>query len=138
VKPGGMLVIDIYRNNLSSLLHWKYVLRPITKRMNQQSLYRIIEKAVPPLVSLSAFLRLIFGRAGMRLVPILQYEHWGLTPDLNRLWAILDTFDMYSPVHDHPQSLITVRNWYEKAGFTEVDVRPGPNGVVARGIKPLK
>jgi len=138
VKPGGMLVIDVYRNNLSSLLHWKYVLRPITKRMNQQFLYRIIEKAVPPLISLSAFLRRIFGRAGMRLVPILQYEHWGLTQELNRLWAVLDTFDMYSPAHDHPQSLMTVRNWYEKAGFTEVDVRSGPNGVIARGIKPLK
>lgn len=138
VKPGGMLVIDIYRRNLASLLHWKYMLRPITKRMDKQILYRFIEKTVPHLVGVSAFFRRFFGRAGMRLVPILQYDHWGLTPELNHKWAILDTFDMYSPAHDHPQSLSTVRKWYEKAGFTEVDVRPGPNGVVARGIKPGK
>jgi len=138
VKPGGMIIIDVYRNNLASLLHWKYFLRPITKRMNQQLLYRLIEKTVPHLVGTSAFLRRNFGRVGMRLLPILQYEHWGLTPELNRQWAILDTFDMYSPAHDHPQSLPTVRKWFEEAGLSEVDVRSGPNGVVARGVKPLK
>ncbi|MEA5112416.1 MAG: methyltransferase domain-containing protein [Geobacteraceae bacterium] len=135
VKPGGMLVIDVYRNNPASLFHWKYLLRPVTKRMDQQTLYGLIEKVVPPLVPLSAFLRRTFGRAAMRLIPILQYEHWGLPPDLNRLWAILDTFDMYSPAYDRPQSLETVRKWFVRAGFSDVQVFPGPNGVVGRGIK---
>ncbi|MRR05890.1 MAG: methyltransferase domain-containing protein [Deltaproteobacteria bacterium] len=136
VKPGGMLVIDVYRNNLASLLHWKYVLRPLTKRMNQQALYRIIENTVPSLVPLSAFLRRTLGRAGMRLIPILQFEHWGLSPAANREWAILDTFDMYSPAHDHPQSIRTVKRWFIKEGFEQIDVRPGPNGVVGRARKP--
>jgi hypothetical protein len=105
--------------------------------MNQRRLYKIIEKTVPSLVPLSAFLRRTFGRAGMRLLPILQFEHWGLPPHLNRQWAILDTFDMYSPAYDRPQSLRTIKQWFEKAGFVEVAVRPGPNGIVGRGVKLL-
>jgi SAM-dependent methyltransferase len=135
VRPGGSLVIDMYRNNLASLLHWKYLLRPITKRINQQRLYRIIEKVAPRLVPVSIFFRKLFGRAGMRLIPILQYYHWGLSPELNEKWAILDTFDMYSPAYDLPQSLKTVLSWFKQTGFENIIVQPGPNGVVGRGTK---
>ena len=79
-------MIDSYATRLSSRLHWKYVLRPITTRMDKQRL----------------------------LLPIPQYDHWGLPPDLNREWAIMDTFDMLSPVHDHPRSVKTVTRWFEK------------------------
>lgn len=135
VRPGGELVVDVYRNNLASLLHWKYVLRPLTRRMDQQRLYQVIERVVPPLIPVSSFLRDRFGRAGMRLIPILQFAHWGLPPELNSKWAILDTFDMYSPAHDHPQSLKTVRAWYSRAGFAQTTVKPGPNGIVAKGVR---
>lgn len=136
VKPGGTLTIDCYAKNLRSLLSWKYVLRPITKRIRKESLYKFLENMVPPMVPLSAFLQRAFGPAGMRLLPILQYAHWGLSPELNRQWAILDTFDMYSPEYDLPQTLQTVRQWYLDAGFTEIDVRYGINGVVASGRMP--
>lgn len=48
------------------------------------------------------------------------------------VYADLDTFDMYSPAHDHPRSLAAVRGWFER-----VEVRRGPNGVVGRGVRPL-
>jgi hypothetical protein len=38
----------------------------------------------------------------------------------------LDTFDMYFPAHDHPQSIATVRSWFEAVGFVDVSVRYGP------------
>jgi SAM-dependent methyltransferase len=136
VRPGGSLVIDVYRSNLASLLNWKYVLRPITKRISQQRLYRIIEQVAPQLVPVSAFFRKYLGRAGMRLIPILQYEHWGLPPELNKKWAVLDTFDMLSPAYDLPQSLKTVRAWFNQAGFENIVVQAGPNGVTGRGTKP--
>ena len=136
VRPGGELVIDVYRRNLASLLHWKYLLRFVTRRMDQQTLYDVIKRVTPRLVPISAFLRARLGRAGMRLIPILQYAHWGLPPHLNEQWAILDTFDMYSPAHDHPQSMRAVRAWYCDAGFQDIVVKPGPNGVVAKGVKP--
>jgi hypothetical protein len=56
--------------------------------------------------------------------------------ELNREWAILDTFDMYSPAHDHPRSIAQVRRWFSAANFVDVVVEYGPNGVVGRGRKP--
>ena len=66
----------------------------------------------------------------------MQYHHLGLSPAVNREWAILDTFDMYAPAHDHPQTLNRVRRWYEDVGFVDVNVEYGPNGVIARGRRP--
>lgn len=137
VKPGGQLAVDAYTRSAASLLQWKYLLRPITKRMNKTTLYRCIEVCTPPLVPLAAFFRKVAGRAGGRVLPIIQYAHLGLPPKLNTQWAILDTFDMYSPAHDHPQSLATVTQWFKDAGFINIDVRYGPNGVVGTGTRPL-
>jgi len=136
LKPGGHIAIDVYPLRLSALLHWKYVLRPITKRINKDALYRIIAKATPPMVPLSILLRRIAGRAGMRLLPIVQYDYFGVSPEINREWAVLDTFDMYSPTYDKPQTMRTVRRWFEEAGLENVTVERGFNGIVARGQKP--
>lgn len=136
VRPGGELVVDVYAARLRSLISWKYALRPLTKRVDKQRLHRIIAAATPPLVPLSAWLYRLAGRAGSRLLPIVQYDHLGLSAALNREWAVLDTFDMYAPAHDHPQTLQTVQRWYDEAGFVSVNVEYGPNGVVARGRRP--
>lgn len=137
VRPGGQLVIDVYADNLAARLQWKYLLRPITKRIDQQRLYRFIEKAVPPLVPLSGFFRKVAGRAGARLSPIVEYSHLGLSAKDNVQWAILDTFDMYSPAHDHPQSVKAVRRWFVETGFENIFVGRGRNGVIGRGTRPL-
>ncbi len=136
VRPGGELVVDVYPARMRSLISWKYVLRPLTKRADKDRLHKIIAALTPPLVPLSAWLYRFAGRVGARLLPIVQYNHLGLPPAVNREWAILDTFDMYAPAHDHPQTLNTVRRWYEEAGFVNVTVAYGPNGVIARGRRP--
>lgn len=136
VRPGGVLAIDVYRRDLVAWIQWKYLLRPLTRRMNKQLLYKLIEKTVPLLIPVARVLRKVAGRAGARLVPIVEYGHLGLSSNLNKQWAILDTFDMYSPAHDHPQTLACVKGWFEQAGFIEIDVRRGPNGVVGVGRLP--
>ena len=136
LKPGGEIAVDVYACNLRSLLSWKYVLRPITTRMNKDSLFRCVQRAVKVLLPMAIFLRRIGGRWGARLMPILQYSHWGLPYELNREWATLDTFDMYSPAHDHPRSLAEVRRWFDSAGLENTVVKYGPNGIVARGRRP--
>jgi 2-polyprenyl-3-methyl-5-hydroxy-6-metoxy-1,4-benzoquinol methylase len=137
VRPGGELVVDIYAARLRALISWKYVLRPLTKRADRGRLYRIIAAVTPSLVPLSAWLYRLVGRVGARLLPIVQYDHLGLPSALNREWAVLDTFDMYAPAHDHPQTLNTVRRWYEEAGFVAVSAAYGPNGIIARGRRPV-
>ncbi len=136
VKPGGDLVIDVYRRSLAAALQWKYVLRPVTRRMNPMRLYEIVETLAPALVAPTRWLRRLAGRAGARLSPIVEYSHLGLTAEQNVQWAVLDTFDMYSPAYDLPQSADTVRRWFSAAGFVQVEVFDGLNGVVGRGRRP--
>ncbi|HTT19198.1 MAG TPA: class I SAM-dependent methyltransferase [Candidatus Sulfotelmatobacter sp.] len=136
LKPGGEIAVDVYARNLRSLLQWKYVLRPITTRMRKDRLFKLVECAVRILLPFAILMRR-FGPWAGRLIPILQYSHWGLPLELNREWALLDTFDMYSPAHDHPRSLAQVRQWLESAGLENVVVTYGPNGVIARGRRPF-
>jgi len=138
LKPGGEIAADVYARNLRSVVGWKYILRPFTTRMPKDRLFRWVRGAVGILLPTAILLRRIGGRWGARLMPILQYSHWGLPYELNREWATLDTFDMYSPAHDHPQSLAEVRRWFESAGLEDAVVKYGPNGVVARGRRPLR
>jgi len=135
VRPGGTLVIDTYAKDIVALFQWKYILRPITTRVDKAVLYGFIAAIVPWLIPVAGLLRRIAGRAGARLMPIVEYSHLGLNAELNREWAILDTFDMYSPAHDHPQSVSTVRRWYESEGFVDITVGRGQNGVIGRGRK---
>ena len=48
-------------------------------------------------------------------------------------WAIMDTFDALAPKYDIPASLSEVRQWFKEAGFEDVEVRKGGNGVVGNG-----
>jgi SAM-dependent methyltransferase len=138
VKPGGDLVIDVYRRSLAARLHWKYALRPLTRRLDADRLYRWVSAITPPLVAPTRWLKRVGGRAAARLSPIVEYSHLGLTPEQNVQWAVLDTFDMYAPAYDLPQSAADVRAWYAQAGFVDVEAFDGYNGVVGRGRRPAR
>jgi hypothetical protein len=51
-------------------------------------------------------------------------------------WAVLDTFDMLAPTYDQPQTIETVRAWFEEANLQRPDIHYGYNGIEARGVKP--
>jgi glycosyltransferase involved in cell wall biosynthesis/SAM-dependent methyltransferase len=137
VKPNGELVIDIYSNRLTALLSWKYLLRPITKRLDKELLYNFIIRIVPALLPFSTLLQKIFGNLGWRLLPIANYSHLEMPDELRNEWAVLDTFDMYSPIHDHPQSKGTLKKWFIEAGFRNIIVENSANGIIGKGIKPI-
>jgi len=136
IHPGGEIVIDVYRKDLLSLMQWKYIFRHITKRIDKKLLYRVIEVAVPLLLPFSRFFRMFLGRVGARMVPIAEYSHLGLPSEMNKQWAILDTFDMYSPEYDYPQTVTTVARWFKGAGLVDISVCHGPNGIVGKGYCP--
>jgi hypothetical protein len=104
--------------------------------MDNKRLYSLIEHTTPALLPVSEFLSRVLGRFGSRLLPIVHYPSLGLSPELAVQWAVLDTFDMYSPAHDHPQSIKTVKGWFDAAGFVDVTIGYGLNGIVARGRRP--
>ena len=135
VNKDGFIYIDVYTRSWYHYIHWKYILRPLTMRMDKEKLYNIISNLSPKLIPISSFLRKWFGRAGARLIPIVEFSHLGLSRELNEQWSILDTFDMYSPAHDHPQSKKTVESWFKVSGFKDIEVWYGDNGVVGKGRK---
>jgi hypothetical protein len=72
------------------------------------------------------------------LIPCWNYEGvFPLTPAALDEWAVLDTFDALSARYDYPQTLEAMRQWFEQAGLTDVDVRLGGNGIVGTARKAL-
>lgn len=135
VRPGGEIVIDVYTKSLSALMQWKYLLRPLTKRIDKNSLLEIVSLWVKRLRPLAVRLARLFGRVGGRILPIRAYALPGLSEEMNLEWSILDTYDMYSPEHDHPQSISTVERWFREAGLCDIVVEYGLNGIIGRGRK---
>ena len=135
LKPGGTIFIDCYALKWHHYLQWKYILRPLTKRMDQSILLKIISFLSPLLIPLVKFSKFMFGKAGSRIFPIVEYSELGLSKEINKDWSILDTFDMYSAVYDHPKSIREVTSWFSEDEFTDIEVWYGDNGVVARAKK---
>jgi hypothetical protein len=50
--------------------------------------------------------------------------------------SLLDTFDQLAPAYDRPRTLAQVRRWFADAGLVDVVVKPGWNGIEARGRRP--
>lgn len=139
VAPGGRLCVDVYAKSWKTWLHPKYYLRPLTTRMDEAQLLRLLARTVPRLRRLSSWLGRIpaIGRPLRRLVPVANYEGiYPLRPDQLDEWALLDTLDWLSPTYDQPQTATALRTWFEEAGFQEIEiVRAGH--LVGRGQRPV-
>lgn len=140
LKINGRLAIDVYKISLlRKLFYTKYWIRPITKRVDKQKLFNFIEKWVnfwwPKTRWISK--NIPKGRFLVKnFLFIADYTGaYDLEDDILKTWAILDTFDMLSPAYDNPQTLKTVRKWFEEGRFEEIEVEYGYNGIVGRGIK---
>jgi len=125
LKPGGRITVDVYPFLWTNLLWPKYWIRPITKRVPHQKLFRILERAVPPLLSLSRKMSSVpvVGTKLKYLLPVANYDGmYGLSESQLLEWALLDTFDMLSPEHDHPQSARTLARWFDEANLVDVEI----------------
>ena len=143
-KPGGEIVVDFYPiKGFWTKIHAKYLLRPITKRMDHKTLLGIIDRNADWLIALSKGMQ----KAGLnmltRFLPICDIRGTlpqGLTPVQLREWVVLDTFDMLSPEFDNPQRISTVERMFRDngaevtfAGF--VHYLPNASAAVIRAIK---
>jgi 2-polyprenyl-3-methyl-5-hydroxy-6-metoxy-1,4-benzoquinol methylase/uncharacterized protein YbaR (Trm112 family) len=139
LKPGGHLVVDVYKKTLAAtLLATKYYARVLTRRMEPERLYALTRRWIDLVWPLSRLISRI-PRAG-RLINwrllVADYSALGLSDAVLKEWAVLDTFDMLSPRYDSPQTLATLRRWFVEAGLTDIDVHYGYNGIEARARKP--
>lgn len=137
-KGGGRLCADFYWKRFRTMLHAKYLFRPLTKRIDQPKLFQLLQRWVPTLFSFSQALGRVplIGRGLKRIVPVADYTgRFPLSDQQLREWALLDTFDMLAPTYDNPQTAATVRRWFEQAGLVEIEVGHWGH-LVGRGIKP--
>jgi 2-polyprenyl-3-methyl-5-hydroxy-6-metoxy-1,4-benzoquinol methylase len=141
LKPGGQIVVDVYALNWKVLFQGKYYVRPVTKRISPQKLHAIVEKYVDTVFPVTGLIHRVWPMAARKVSGVLgMADYRGVYPMKSegaaKELSVLDTFDMWSPAHDHPQTLKQVRRWLESAGLSNIEVGPGQNGIVARGVKP--
>lgn len=140
LKPGGEISIDVYLKTIRSYrLNPKYWLRPLTRRLNREFLYRLICWAAPRWIPVSNQIRKIpkVGWLLDSLVPCPNYTGWlPLTREQVVEWAILDTFDMFASEYDQPQTPGAVRSWFAEAGLDLLRMNVGGNMIIATGRKP--
>ena len=141
LKPGGEIVIDVYQKHTGLFPPLKYWARPFLTRMGPIGVHRFLSLVIPPAFYLKKALYKIplVGKSLGDLIPIGPVSHAPrliFTDEVLIQVKILSALDMFSPVHDHPQTMETVRQWFADAGLVDVYVGTGFNGVNARGRKP--
>lgn len=143
-KPGAEIVVDFYPiKGWWTKLHAKYVLRPLAKRIKPKRLLRLIEGNVRFFIRVAQLMNRIGFGVFTRFLPIvdlrtLPLEHLSEVQLFE--WVVLDTFDMFSPTHDHPQKIEDVAAMFRNggadvtfAGF--VECTKGNYAAVVRGVK---
>ena len=142
-KPGVEIVVDFYPiKGWWTKVHAKYIWRPIAKRLSHVRLIKIVADNIDWLMKAESTLHKL--RLGMltRFLPIADIS--GTFPKYlseaeKREWAVLDTFDMFSPEYDNPQRIDDVVAMFERHGadvtFAGFEHFEGCLAAVVRGIK---
>jgi SAM-dependent methyltransferase len=119
VKPDSEIVVDFYCiRGFWTKISGKYLLRPITRRMDQQELMRLVRGNAGWMMRLAQLMNRSGLHAFTRFLPIpdLATMPKDLSPGELREWVVLDTFDMLSPEYDNPQRIGEVARMFERAG----------------------
>jgi SAM-dependent methyltransferase len=148
LKSGGSLAIDVYAKEagitglLKQLSNTKYWVRPVTKNISPEKLYRWCKRyiefvwPVAKLMNKIPYVSYVWKHLRWRLL-IADYTcEYKLSEEMLKEWAILDTFDMLSPAYDSPQFIETIQKWFKNANLRDVDVHYGYNGIEGHGTKP--
>lgn len=141
LAPGGRISVDVYRKD-GLIRPWKskYLWRPITTRMQPETLLRFLEWFIPKWLPFDTAIKKIpyLGNYLGSVIPCWNYWNRQLSDEQKVKWAIMDTFDALAPAYDLPATIDDVHAWFREAGLTDVVVRPGGNGVVGNGRTPEK
>lgn len=138
VKSGGRLAVTIYERRRWTKFNGKYLMRPLTKRMNKRLLLFTIRALMPVLFPLTevAFRLPGVGKLFSFAIPVANYTgERRLTLAQRYRWAILDTFDMLSPEYDQPQTESEASAALASGGLAGID-RRGTRGLTLAGTKP--
>lgn len=141
LKPGGQIAVDVYAKTWKTPFWTKYWWRPLTTKMDQETLMRVIKKVVPIYHPFAAACMRVpkIGYMLSQLLPVACYStnFRSLTKEQLLEWSVMDTFDMLAPAYDQPQTLDTLKQWYIDAGLELIWAGLAINGPFAAvGRKP--
>lgn len=129
LKKGGKIALTVYERKPWTLLNAKYLVRPLTRRMNKPTLLSLIKMAMPVFYPITGLLfRLpVVGRLFMFVIPIANYAHSpGFSFKSRYRCVVLDTFDMLSPRFDYPQTKEEVKAALSGSGIINIRrIKPG-------------
>jgi SAM-dependent methyltransferase len=125
VKPGGTFAVWLYSKRLARVHLGSEVMRPLTSRMSEDRLLRVVRWVVPRVDRLRERVPALSRPLGV-VVPTSRH------PDPE--WRVLDTFDWYSPRYQWKHTDDEVAGWFRRMGF--VDLRVGGVPVSVRGRRP--
>ena len=142
-KPGAEIVVDFYPiKGWWTKISAKYILRPITKRLSHQRLMRLVESNIDWLLNFERILHALRLGILTRFLPLVDTHRTFpnyLSESEKREWAVLDTFDMFSPEYDDPQRIRDVAAMFQRHGadvtFAGFEFFDGFSAAVVRGIK---
>lgn len=141
-KVGGEIVVDFYPiNGWYTKVHSKYILRPITRRLPKSLLLKMIRLNIDWMLFLFDILCFMRLEALTRFIPITDVRNFPreLTDDQRKEWAVMDTFDAFSPAYDNPQRIENVKRMFTKCGceviFAGLVKCAGGEATVVRAIK---
>jgi 2-polyprenyl-3-methyl-5-hydroxy-6-metoxy-1,4-benzoquinol methylase/uncharacterized protein YbaR (Trm112 family) len=131
VKPGGHIGLWIYEHDWKSYLGtlgFKYALRPVLRRLSRSRQFAISKTLVDLFFPIASILksRGFFGKLIMRLLPVASahLQSVPLSVEDFKTWVLLDTFDMYSPAYDKPQTYKKVSGLLAEEGFGSIQRHP--------------
>jgi len=123
LKEDGEIAVTIYERKPWTWINAKYLIRPITKRINKKALLLLIKMLMPVLYPLTSFLfgLPVMGRVFKFVIPVADYAHSpGLLLKQRYRCVTLDTFDMLSPEFDFPQTRKEVEAALSDAGVVGI------------------
>lgn len=141
LRPGGEIVVDVYEK-WKKFPPLKTFVRPFTKRLGAEKLYKLLSLAIPPAFELKKAIHSVpaVGPPLSNLVPIgpLSHVDRGLnyTDDELKQVKILSALNMLSPAFEHPQRMEDVERWFAQSNLVEVELKRGYNGINAKGRRP--
>lgn len=137
LRAGGRFALSMYERRPWTRLNGKYLMRPVTRRMDKQRLLAAIKGAMPLVFPVSEVLfRVpIAGRVFAFFLPVANYVgERGLSYQERYQLAVLDTFDRLAPQFDLPLTLKDVLAVLDKSGVGDVK-RLDTSGVNVVGRK---
>jgi SAM-dependent methyltransferase len=140
LRQGGEIVVDVYER--SKLPPLKTFVRPVTKRMKTENLYKLLSWTIPPAFEVKKAIHHVpaLGPQLAKLIPIGAISHvdrgLNYTDEELKQVKILSALNMLSPAFEHPQRMEDVQRWFAQSGLVDVELKRGYNGINAKGRRP--